>query len=241
MWVLVNRLWWLTAIPTWSTLLVGTGRAPSCSPLAKIRRFASSTHVTATLMRYFVLNRLVLSYLFTNNVVYYLGGHLPWRIESDTGHLPSQRSRVHDRLFENVWEAVLVAGAQPPERSNRHGRTGHVQRSHVPIIRRWHEHGLPLRKGEFNWKLLSCFIKYSFTDYVEILIDRAILLSGTLKSLPNRRSCTTSTRFRRPIRNVVLVWCQNEVVTWHLARLRDSSDSTIPDCVKSSQWPSPER
>jgi len=28
-----------------------------------------------------------------------LGGDLPWGIESDTGHLPSQRSRVHDRLF----------------------------------------------------------------------------------------------------------------------------------------------
>lgn len=56
-------------------------------------------------------------------------------LQSHQGHIPEARPRLHHRLLENVREAVQFADAGRPERAHRHGRTGHVQRRHVPALR----------------------------------------------------------------------------------------------------------
>ena len=76
------------------------------------------------------------------------GGNLPRGLEGDAGDLLAQRSRFYDGLFKDVRKAVFAASAAAPQRSHCHGRVGHVERCHVPAIRRRHQHGVPMRQGK---------------------------------------------------------------------------------------------
>ena len=84
----------------------------------------------------------------------FTGSDLSRRIESNASNLPAQRTRLYDWFLQDVRKAVLASGAQSFERSYRYGRTGHVERCHVPALRCRYQHGLPLREGNVALQLI---------------------------------------------------------------------------------------
>jgi hypothetical protein len=77
-----------------------------------------------------------------------------FRFESDARHLPPTRPRLHHRLLEDVRATVQPPNPGRPQRTDRHGGTGHVERRHVPPVRPRHEPGVPVRQRRLRHPLL---------------------------------------------------------------------------------------